>query len=534
MINRTNIRRVFVSLLLIMMGFAYAASAQAKTPANTLVMAWAIDDMMTLDPAESFEFSTGEILGNSYQTLVKFDLNNVSDILGVIAESWVVSPDGKTFTFTLRPGLKFASGNPITAADAVYSLTRAVKLDKSPAFILTQFGLTPENVDSKIRQTGELSFELEMNKPYAPSLLLYSLTSTVGSIVDKKLVSSHEKEGDFGYNWLKTNYAGSGPFKIRDWRANEVVVLDRNEHFTGSKPAMTRAIYRHMPESSTQRLLLEKGDIDIARNLEAEQIIALERNANINIQSGVKGATYYMGLNQKNPYLSKPQVRQAIKYLVDYAAIADTIMKGKVTVHQAFLPKGMCGALDETPFSLNLDKAKKLLAEAGLSEGFEVTMDTRNDAQTMSLAQSIQQTMAMAGIKVELIPGDGQQTLTKYRARKHDIYIGRWGPDYQDPQSNADTFARNPDNSDGASAKPLAWRNAWNIPDMTALTDKAVLERDASKRQQMYLDLQRDQQKNSPFVIMFQEIEVLGSKSNVKNFIIGPSFNTNSLQFVTK
>lgn len=517
-----------------MMGFAYAASAQSKTPANTLVMAWSIDDMMTLDPAESFEFSTGEILGNSYQTLVKFDLNNVSDISGAVAESWVVSPDGKTFTFTLRPGLKFASGHPITAADAVYSLTRAVKLDKSPAFILTQFGLTPENVDSKIRQTGELSFELEMNKAYAPSLLLYSLTSTVGSIVDKKLVASHEKEGDFGYNWLKTNYAGSGPFKIRDWRANEVVVLDRNEYFTGSKPAMTRAIYRHMPESSTQRLLLEKGDIDIARNLEAEQIIALERNANINIQSGVKGATYYMGLNQKNPYLSKPQVRQAIKYLVDYAAIADTIMKGKVTVHQAFLPKGMFGALDETPFSLNVDKAKKLLAEAGLSEGFDVTMDTRNDAQTMSLAQSIQQTMAMAGIKVELIPGDGQQTLTKYRARKHDIYIGRWGPDYQDPQSNADTFARNPDNSDGASAKPLAWRNAWNIPEMTALTDQAVLETDASKRQQMYLDLQRDQQKNSPFVIMFQEIEVLGSKSNVKNFIIGPSFNTNSLQFVTK
>lgn len=517
-----------------MMGFAYAASAQSKTPANTLVMAWSIDDMMTLDPAESFEFSTGEILGNSYQTLVKFDLNNVSDISGAVAESWVVSPDGKTFTFTLRPGLKFASGHPITAADAVYSLTRAVKLDKSPAFILTQFGLTPENVDSKIRQTGELSFELEMNKAYAPSLLLYSLTSTVGSIVDKKLVASHEKEGDFGYNWLKTNYAGSGPFKIRDWRANEVVVLDRNEYFTGSKPAMIRAIYRHMPESSTQRLLLEKGDIDIARNLEAEQIIALERNANINIQSGVKGATYYMGLNQKNPYLSKPQVRQAIKYLVDYAAIADTIMKGKVTVHQAFLPKGMFGALDETPFSLNVDKAKKLLAEAGLSEGFDVTMDTRNDAQTMSLAQSIQQTMAMAGIKVELIPGDGQQTLTKYRARKHDIYIGRWGPDYQDPQSNADTFARNPDNSDGASAKPLAWRNAWNIPEMTALTDQAVLETDASKRQQMYLDLQRDQQKNSPFVIMFQEIEVLGSKSNVKNFIIGPSFNTNSLQFVTK
>jgi peptide/nickel transport system substrate-binding protein len=532
--NSRKLLSAFLSLVLTLIGFSWATYVQAKTPADTLVMAWSIDDMMTLDPAESFEFSTGEILGNSYQTLVKFDLQNVSNILGVIAKSWVISPDGKTFTFTLQPDLKFASGNPITAADAVYSLTRAVKLDKSPAFILTQFGLTPENVDKKIRQTGELSFELEMNKPYAPSLLLLSLTSTVGAVVDRKLVSSHEKKGDFGYNWLKTNYAGSGPFKIRDWRANEVVVLDRNDYFTGPKPAMARAIYRHMPESSTQRLLLEKGDIDIARNLEAEQIIALEKNAEINIQSGVKGATFYLGLNQKNPYLAKSQVRQAIKYLVDYAAIADTIMKGKVTVHQAFLPKGMFGALEEKPFTLDIEKAKKLLAEAGVPNGFKVTMDTRNDAQTMSMAQSIQQTLAMAGIVVELIPGDGQQTLTKYRARKHDIYIGRWGPDYQDPQSNADTFARNPDNSDNAVSKPLAWRNAWNIPEMTILADKAVLETDLTKRNQMYLDLQLEQQQNSPFVIMFQEIEVLGAKSNVKNFIIGPSFNTNSFQSVTK
>jgi len=531
MISRSN---VLLSLVTAFFFFFSVSSAHAKTPADTLVMAWSIDDVMTLDPAESFEFSTGEILGNSYQTLVQFNLKNVSEILGVIAKSWVVSPDGKIITFTLRPGLKFSSGNPITAADVVYSLMRVVKLDKSPAFILAQFGLTPENVNAKIRQTGELSFELEMNKPYAPTLLLYCLTATVGSIVDKKLVSSHEKEGDFGYNWLKTNYAGSGPFKIRDWRANEVVVLDRNDNFQGPKPAMARVIYRHIPESSTQRLLLEKGDIDIARNLEAEQITAIERNTNINIQQGIKGAIYYLGLNQKNPYLAKPQVRQAIKYLVDYAAIADTIMKGKVNLHQAFLPKGMFGALEDIPFSLNVEKAKQLLAEAGLPEGFKVTMDTRNNPQTMSIAQSIQQTMAMAGITVELIPGDGQQTLTKYRARRHDLYIGRWGPDYQDPHTNADSFASNPDNSDEAISKTLAWRNAWNIPEMTAKTDAARLEVDAARRSKLYVDLQREQQQNSPFVIMFQEIEVLGARSNVKGFVIGPSFSTNAFGSVTK
>ena len=161
-------------------------------------------------------------------------------------------------------------------------------------------------------------------------------------------------------------------------------------------------------------------------------------------------------------------------------------------------------------------------------------MDTRNTPEITGIAQAIQQTMAMAGIKLELIPGDGQQTLSKYRARNHDIYIGRWGPDYQDPHTNADTFARNPDNSDAATSKPLAWRNAWDIPAMTVTADGAVLEADAAKRAEIYVALQKDHQETSPFVIMFQEIEVLGIRSNVKGFIVGPSFNDNSFRGVTK
>src|SRR5690606_23890446 len=108
---------------------------------------------------------------------------------------------------------------------------------------------------------------------------------------------------------------------------------------------------------------------------------------------------------------------------------------------------GFLGALEETPFSLDVEKAKALLAEAGYPDGFSVTMDTRNTPDITGVGEAIQQTFALAGIKLELIPGDGQQTLTKYRARNHDIYIGQWGPDYQDPHTNADTFARNPDNS---------------------------------------------------------------------------------------
>lgn len=509
------------------------APLSAETPPDTFIQAWAIDDMITLDPAEVFEFTAAEIIGNSYETIIGYDVNDVSNIFGRVAESWELSEDGLTMSFTVRQGKKFASGNDLTAEDVVYSLVRAVKLDKSPAFILGQFGLTPDNVEEKVKQTGDYSFTFEMDKAYAPTFLLYCLTATVASVVDKDLVQSNEADGDWGYNWLKTNYAGSGPFTIREWRANEAVVMERNDQWDGDKPAMARAIYRHIPEAATERLLLEQGDIDIARKLLPEEIEALSQNPDIKIQSGVKGTIFYLGLNQKNENLAKPEVREAMKWLVDYDAIAETLVKGMKKKHQTFLPEGFLGALDENPYSFDPAKAKELLAQAGLPDGFTVTMDTRNTPEVTSIAQAIQQTMAQAGITIEIIPGDGGQTLEKYRARTHDIYIGQWGPDYQDPHTNA-TFAQNPDNSDDAASKPLAWRNAWEIPELTAKADAAVLERDTEKRAQMYRDMQEEVLKTSPFVIMFQESEVVAMRKNVEGYIIGPSFNDNSFRAVTK
>ena len=170
-------------------------------------------------------------------------------------------------------------------------------------------------------------------------------------VVDKDLVMANEVDGDYGYNWLKTNYAGSGAYTIREWRANESVVMERNDNYSGDKPAMARVIYRHIPEGATQRLLLEKGDIDAARNLQPEDIAALSTNPDVKIESGIKGTIFYIALNQKNEFLAKPEVREAMKYLVDYQAIADTIVKGQQEVHQTFLPKGFLGELDSNPFS---------------------------------------------------------------------------------------------------------------------------------------------------------------------------------------
>ena len=512
--------------LLIILSLLFLGTGQlyAKTPENTLVMAYAIDDVISLDPAEIFEFTAAELAANVYDRLIGYDIDDVRNIYGVIAESWEISNDGKTYTFRIRENIKFASGNKLTAHDVAFSLQRAVVLDKSPAFILSQFGFTPNNVKEKIRTIDDYVVEATINKPYAPTFFLYCLTATIGSIVDKKEVLKHENDNDLGHAWLRTNYAGSGPYVLKRWKASELIQCVRNDNYWGEKAKIKTVIIRHIVESSTQRLLLEKGDIDIARNLAPDDVKGLISNTNIKIKQSPKGKIYYLGLNLINPYLKIPKVRQALKYLIDYKGIASTILDGKATVHQAFIPEGFLGALEETPFSLNIPKAKELLKEAGLEKGFKLTMATRNITIIQSTALSIQSTFAQANIKLEIIPGTAKQTLTKYRARNHDIYIGTWGPDYMDPHTNAVTFAGNPDNSDNSKAKTLAWRNSWEIPEMTVRVEAAVLEPDEEKRAMMYLELQREHQQTSPFVIMFQDIEVLAARTNINGFILGPSF----------
>ena len=203
-------------------------------------------------------------------------------------------------------------------------------------------------------------------------------------------------------------------------------------------------------------------------------------------------------------------------------------MKNKGEVHQTFLPKGFLGAVDDNPYKLDVAKAKELLAKAGLPDGFTVTMDIRIDAADhRHRRRRSSRRCAQAGIKIEIIPGDGKQTLTKYRARQHDIYIGNWGSDYQDPHTNADTFAANADNSDDAKAKPLAWRNAWDPGPLTAKTRAAVLERDAEKRAAMYKELQKPVLDDGPSSSSSSRSKSLAVRKNVEGFVLGPSFDTN-------
>ena len=151
-----------------------------------------------------------------------------------------------------------------------------------------------------------------------------------------------------------------------------------------------------------------------------------------------------------------------MKYLVDYEAIGDTLMKYIGEVHQNFLPDGLPRRSRRESLQARRRQGQGAARQgrpAGRLQGHDGRAH-RPPSSRASPRRSSRPSRKPAS-KLEIIPGDGKQTLTKYRARKHDIYIGNWGADYQDPNTNADTFARNPDNSDDAKSKPLAWRNAW-------------------------------------------------------------------------
>jgi peptide/nickel transport system substrate-binding protein len=492
----------------------------AATPRSVFVMAKSLDDLISLDPAEVFEFSGSEVIANLYQRLFRPNPEDPANPVGDVVEAWEVAADGRTFTFAVRPGLIFASGRAITARDAAFSLRRAVALNKAPSFILTQFGLVPETVDTAIRVLDDVRFSIRLDRAYAPTLVLNALSAGIASVVDQSAIKTTD-EDPWGHAWLRTRAAGSGGFTLRRWRAGEFLLLDTNQKSPGAPSALRRVVIRDIREPATQRLLLERGDIDMARNLGPDQIAALRDEDGVTVVAVPRGRLFYLGLNQQNENLSRPGVRRAMRYLIDYQAIAERLLVGRATVHQTFLPRGFFGALDETPFAFDAERARALLAEAGLADGFAATMDTRSDPIAMLVAQAIQATMAAAGIAIEIIPGNGKQVLTRYRARRHDIFIGQWGPDYLDPHTNAATFARNPDNGDEAAERTLAWRNGWEIPDLTRRAEQAVTESDPAHRAEIYEDLQRAVQADSPFIVMFQENELIAMRDTVVGFKAG-------------
>jgi peptide/nickel transport system substrate-binding protein len=221
------------------------------------------------------------------------------------------------------------------------------------------------------------------------------------------------------------------------------------------------------------------------------------------------------------PELAKVQVHQAIKWAIDYDAIANNITPGTFSVCQAFLPDALPGALKNNPFKKDVAKAKQLLADAGLSGGFSVTMDYFSNSPNSDIAQAVQADLAAIGIKVQLLPGERKQVITKTRARQHQLAMLTWGTDYFDPNSNAQAWCANPDDSDQSKLKILAWRSHFVDKELTDESQAAVHELDPAKRIALYQTMQRQFMERAPFAMLLQQNAVAVLGKGVSGFSVG-------------
>ena len=241
---------------------APATEAPAATEApisveNTLVIDGNIDDLITLDPAVVYEYSGILITHNVYQTLVTFEGSDLQTIKPSLADSWETNDAGDHWemVFKLHPGNTFASGNPITADDVVYSFNRVLAINGSPAFLFTDIaGLTPESVIAVDPETVQIN----LPKTASPGAFLAILTNNIASVVDSKVVQENEGS-DNGSTWLLDHSAGSGAYVIDHWTKEVEVLLTANPNFAGDSPALTSILVRHVPESANQLTELQRG-----------------------------------------------------------------------------------------------------------------------------------------------------------------------------------------------------------------------------------------------------------------------------------
>jgi len=505
------------SVCTLLSGLLLSVAVHAAGVPGVLVVAQSLDDLVSLDPAEGFELSSVQAFTSLYQRLVQPDPDHPEILMPTLADSWQLAADGRSLTFELRPDARFSNGHPLRPEDVIFSLTRAVKLDRAPAFILNELGWTADTVDRCVLKVDARHVKLSWLTPVGSAFVLNVLSAPVASIVDQREVESHSVNGDTGNGWLKSHSAGSGPFLIRRYISHEALVLDANPGSPGDAPILKTVILKNVADAATRRLLVEVGDVDIARDLGPDQIAALQGKRDLKTVLFPSATIHYLLFNASNagnPVLRNPALWQAARWLVDYDGIAEKLLKNQFEVHQAFLADGVPGALNTRPYHLDIAKARQILARAGLDHGLTIKLDVFNQPPFTDIAQSLQATFAQAGINLQILPATAGEVYAKVRARSDEAAWLYWIADYFDANSTASAFALN--REDGT--KTLAWRAGWQIPVLSGQTQAAVETQDPALRNRLYQTIQTTVQIDSPFVIALQARNQLVMRSSVKGY----------------
>ncbi|MCX7160830.1 MAG: ABC transporter substrate-binding protein [Proteobacteria bacterium] len=326
-----------------------------------------------------------------------------------LAESWAMAADGMSVTFKLRKNAKFHDGTPVTAKDVKWSFDRAVSVGGFPTFQMKAGSLEkPEQFVAVDEHTFRIDF-LRKDK-----LTMMDVAVPVPSIFNSEVVKKHVTEKDpWALDWTKVNVAGGGAYRLESYKPGQEVIFARYDDWkSGKLPKIKRVVQREIPSAGNRRALLEKGDIDMTYEMPPKDFLEMSQAGKVNVvTTPIENAIWYVGMNVKNAPFNNVKVRQAVAYAIPYEKILDNAMYKRAT--RMWGDKDNKAAGTGWPqvhgYKQDIPKARALMKEAGVENGFETTLSFDLGGATVSepACVLIQESLAMIGIKATInkIPG---------------------------------------------------------------------------------------------------------------------------------
>jgi peptide/nickel transport system substrate-binding protein len=497
-----------------------ATQAAPSGEAPVLVMAANLDDVVTLDPGWAGETTNLLIHINTYDTLVDIRPEDLTTKVGRLAESWDISEDFMTYTFHLRPGVVFASGNPVTADDVVFSWQRLKNLAGAPAFNL--------DLVESVEAVDDLTVKVTMNETN-PSFLASAANPSLG-IQDRLLVEEHggtdaadASTADTAKEWMDRNSAGSGPYVLTSWAPKSEIVLEANPNYWRDTPYFGKVILKHVEDPTTKLQMLETGDADIIDGLDYDLVDMAQADPNLVVDIGQTLDQNYLAFTsncateigpETAAIVCDPNIRKAIVYAIDYDGLIQSVLNGYGVRAPSIIPLGVLGVDPAMVWGRDLDKAREFLNAGGYPDGFDMELYYASNSTRDTIAAKIKSDLADINVNVTLVPMEQSVYLTEMRAQKLPTAFGGWTPDYLDPTMWTDYF--------GLGDRSIAFRMWYSNPEATALAREIQTLADGPQRAQDIHDLQLVLIEDMPYTMLYQTQRVVAYRSDLKGYAYHP------------
>jgi len=434
-----------------------------------------------LDPAQVFDIGRLAIRLNMYDALTRW-VDNPPKLEFWLVDAPAITDGGRTYTFKLKPGIKFHDGSPLTADDVVYSMERILAIKKGPYGLFKDF-VAPGSTKAPDPQT----IVFTLTKPYA----VFNAILSELYVVNPRIVKQHEKDGDWGAEWLSRNEAGSGSYRLRRFDAAIGFATERFPgHFAGwshAKNPVEDAEFRVAMETATRVLGVIKGEFNTTDGfLPAEQLQRMRESGNIKFVETETLRTFYFIIDNAKPPLDDVNMRKALCYVFDYDGFNNNILGGTVVRNAGIIPNPMWGApKDLKGYTYDLDRAKQHLSQVKNVRPLQIGA-MAGYPQSEQGAQMLQAGCAKIGLEVRIVTEPYTTIAAKLDDpnRAHDL-IPLWRSTYFADPHNWTGYLFNSSNFGAGN------NSFYKNPKVDELTDKALLLTEQEQRRPLYEEVSR-------------------------------------------